>query len=300
MELISDIMNWVRYKYNEINENYSLIDVFRNNKWKKIYSKNLYPGDIYKIHKDSKICVDSICIYSPDTEHPKICLSTLTGEADLIPVESLYASWSNKITRQSINIINYYHKSLNKLKIEFVKSKKIINENYFLAGGGINMDNDIIAIAVACGKNKKCYHQSKCDGYIKRNLLDKKNADYMMRVNTRILLLKILLLTISSLLYQNGNSITKYFNLYILVQRIIQNWILFNGVIPFSIKIINSLSRYFQSKYVNDSIYFNNTYSVDQFPYIQKIISDKTGTLTCNKMEFKMCVIGNKLYGYDS
>ena len=30
---------------------------------------------------------------------------------------------------------------------------------------------------------------------------------------------------------------------------------------------------------------------------IEYIFSDKTGTLTCNKMEFKHCVIGNSTYG---
>jgi len=30
---------------------------------------------------------------------------------------------------------------------------------------------------------------------------------------------------------------------------------------------------------------------------IEYIFTDKTGTLTCNKMEFKHCVIGNTQYG---
>ena len=38
----------------------------------------------------------------------------------------------------------------------------------------------------------------------------------------------------------------------------------------------------------------------EELGQVNFIFSDKTGTLTCNKMEFKMCVIGNKLYGRDS
>lgn len=30
---------------------------------------------------------------------------------------------------------------------------------------------------------------------------------------------------------------------------------------------------------------------------VEYIFSDKTGTLTCNKMEFKHCVIANNTYG---
>ena len=36
----------------------------------------------------------------------------------------------------------------------------------------------------------------------------------------------------------------------------------------------------------------------EELGQVEYIFSDKTGTLTCNKMEFKACIIGNNHYGH--
>lgn len=305
MELFSNYVNWIIIKKNELKHNYTLIPVFRNNKWTKIYSKNIYPGDIFKVMSKKEILVDSILIKS-DSINPKISLSTLTGEADLVPIKSIdnhleISEYFDSLIDLKLKILNKYPNNLDKFKSILTKSETsniselpdiLVDERYFLPGGGINCDNILYCVAISCGSEKKCYHRSKCDEMEKKNIFDRQNADYMMRVNTKILLIKIMTMSLFSIIYDNGYNYLAYLNLYNIIQRIIQTWILFNGVIPFSIKIITVFSRYFQSKYRNN-IFVNNKSSIDQFSYINKIVSDKTGTLTKNEMNFSQIIFPN-------
>ena len=41
----------------------------------------------------------------------------------------------------------------------------------------------------------------------------------------------------------------------------------------------------------------NTTTINEELGQVEYIFSDKTGTLTCNQMEFKYCIVGNTLYG---
>ena len=38
----------------------------------------------------------------------------------------------------------------------------------------------------------------------------------------------------------------------------------------------------------------------EELGQVEYVFSDKTGTLTCNVMQFKMCVIGDHLYGKEA
>jgi len=287
LELCTILISWIYDKIYEIRDNYRHIKVYKNNKWIDVYSKNIYPGDIIYISENTIIPVDSIALKTESSVCPKICLSSLNGEPDLVPIKPLVEDNFKLYIDKALIIDKLYIDDLSRFNAHIKCTNQRIDEKSFLPGGSINKDNNFIVVAIGCGQDKKCYNQSKCTKFKKINNLDKINGKFMMHINVKILIFKICILTFLSILYEYNHSFgPKY-----IIQKIIQNWILFNGVIPFSIKILSLLSRYFQSKYSKLTI--RNSESIDQFRYIDNIISDKTGTLTKNQLDFSKLVVPN-------
>jgi len=85
-------------------------------------------------------------------------------------------------------------------------------------------------------------------------------------------------------------------------------FLLDNTMIPISLVVSLEMTKLIQSYLIEKDL---DLYDLDKNRYakvfnssineelgqVEYIFSDKTGTLTCNKMEFKLAVIGNELYG---
>ena len=109
---------------------------------------------------------------------------------------------------------------------------------------------------------------------------------------------------LSYLYYDDTNAVKQF------VLDIFTYWVLYSNLVPISLFVTIEIVKYAQAFLINSDldIYYDKTDTpatcrtsslVEELGQIEYIFSDKTGTLTCNMMEFKQCSIGGIMYGDD-
>jgi len=302
--LIEIILVYKKYFHNK------KIESEYNNKLYYVYDKinlcvmpkkcdELDYGDIL-ISIDTKNSVPVDCILV----EPKVCeISTIliNGENNLRYIKGIKNIKENhdninnlQINEFKINIVDYKQNDMFTCDAELIVNSSHISipDNCFIPNGSIVKTKDTLLYVVGVGKNKK--------NVINSHKINKKNtsletyiSDSINYVNIKLLIAIIIGMLTIRILHQDlsSDSYTNLFNAMIdllggSVVVIIQSWIIFNNIIPFSVKILLTFMRCIQGMILNKKPEYqiNNINIIDETPRINTILSDKTGTVTQGKL----------------
>lgn len=295
IEISSNIVRWLREWFLDKMDNsksYNLVtkDGTLIQNWNKL----LYPGVIINLKKDDVCPVDGILIDTTNNEkYSKISLALLTGESNIhyiVKPNKLFKLINYKDSYLTIN--NNFQTDFKNFEGSITKKDGItskVSGESFIVAGSIIKSNDVYIWITGCGKDKKSYFKNNIKNDRKKSRIDNFIGRFMMDFNAYLLLFLVFGISTLKSFFITINSVS----ISSFIFYCVQNWILFNGVIPFSVKIFILLSRSLQSFIINrneNNITIMTPLLIDDLGKVNKILTDKTGTLTKNELEFSKII----------
>ncbi|XP_076877505.1 putative phospholipid-transporting ATPase IA isoform X4 [Brachyhypopomus gauderio] len=299
--------------------------VLRNGAWEIVHWEKVEVGDVVKLNDKDYVPADVVLLSS--SEPQGMCYietSNLDGETNLKIRQGLQITAEIKDIDNLMRISGRMEcESPNRHLYEFVGNIRLDGhstvplgpDQILLRGAQLRNTQWVHGIVVYTGHDTKLMQNST------RPPLKLSNVERI--TNFQILVLFGCLLAIS-LVCSVGQTIWKYqcgddawymdlnyggaanFGLNFLTFII-----LFNNLIPISLLVTLEVIKFTQAFFINwdtDMLYeVTNTPAMartsnlnEELGQVKYIFSDKTGTLTCNVMQFKKCTIAGVAYGHSS
>ncbi|MEE6462129.1 hypothetical protein FKM82_001508 [Ascaphus truei] len=297
--------------------------VLRNGAWEIVQWKKVAIGEIVKVTNGEHFPADLISLSS--SEPQAMCYietSNLDGEtnlkirqglpltADMKDINTL-ASLSGRIECESPN--RHLYDFNGNIRLDGHGTIPLGPDQILLRGAQLRNTQWVHGIVVYTGHDTKLMQNST------RPPLKLSNVERI--TNIQILLLFCTLITIS-LFCSIGSSIWNakhsegdwYLDLnYAGASNFGLNFltfiILFNNLIPISLLVTLEVVKFIQAYFINWDVDMHyeptNTPAMartsnlnEELGQVKYIFSDKTGTLTCNVMQFKKCTVAGNTYGH--
>jgi phospholipid-translocating ATPase len=256
-----------------------------------VKNQDMFPGYIIYLSKNEICPADAILIEAVMDDYAKINLALLTGESNIKHISKPNSDLLLSDYTGSKLIINRNRKDApidgsiilderNDVVIE-------LSERNFIPAGSIIKSEGVYIWITRCGRDKASTVDKISSKKYSR--IDKFVGEYMLKVSVFLLVALVTIISVIKTLATTKQSIFTF------VVLCIQNWILFNSVIPFSVKIFMILARNLEAQYgssplMTKFIRVSEPLRIDDIGGVQKVVCDKTGTITKNELEFNKLV----------
>ena len=323
---IKDLLEDFKRKSSDKDENTRSTMVRRNNTWESVLWKDINVGDIVKIAKDDNFPADIVLLNS--SEPKGICYietKNLDGETNLKHklASKDTISYFSDISRADDLVLSIRCEDPNPMIYQFYgvldlsgTTIPLSNEQFLLRGSSLKNTDWIVGIVVYTG------HESKI--MLNSSNAKTKYSKLETQMNKQIIfvfLMQLALCVTCALFYaiwfsQNKDNTDQYLELTTsqdntLLQFVILffSWMLiFTNFVPISLLVTLEMVKFLQAIFISWDLklYYEegdiparvqSSNLNEELGQINHVFSDKTGTLTCNVMEFRKCSIMGVSYG---
>ncbi|KAL7633000.1 UNVERIFIED_CONTAM: hypothetical protein RMT77_016710 [Armadillidium vulgare] len=298
------------------------IEVLRDGQWQWIKWRNIKVGDIVKVRNHKFFPADLILLSS--SEPQGLCYvetANLDGETNLKIRQGLPQTTHLLEARDLMNLSGRIEcESPNRFLYQFTGNFKETSRNpvplspdqILLRGAKLQNTNWVFGLVIYTGHETKLMKNSATSAPLKRSTVDKLTNHLIILLFFLLIALCLIMAVFNSQWDATVHWYLAYDDLSVFNFGInfITFVILFNNLIPISLQVTLEVVRFIQATFINNDIdmYYeeNDTWAMartsnlnEELGMVKYVLSDKTGTLTCNIMEFKRCSIGGKVYSLD-